>query len=405
MSRADLKLLKSKDPAERTAAIKAVAREVDKRALKQLAIMSGDDPDPVVRDLALKAGRYILNGGPAAQKNGTNAASEDSQTNKREELMARRMLEAAMTHNINEDRVRLMKTLRDAMELYPPIVTDGYFISLAESATGESQQAAVSAVADSGRISHVEKQQIEAEKEKKRVAHEVTISGARWADIGFDLLLIFVIATIGAFIGLFLMVESAQSYIGKVEDNELAIQDAFAAGRTALSEDGQVVYLDEFGAPIVEIKPDENFLEMAQNIANAGIAEIILPGLGLGLGLTLLVLLMFNVIFVLGRFILRGHGNLPYLGHRVSTLMAGRMIGILLFVFVATTIVFNEGGGSIVRIIAGMMGLIVLLLILSMIGVVSKAFNFGFAKGFISTAGGVAAAAMIAGGVFITLIG
>ncbi len=405
MSRTDLKLLKSKDPAERMTAIKSLARDVDKRALKQLALMSGDDPDLAVRDLALKAGRYILSGGAAAQKKSDKGAAEGSPSNKREELMARRMLESAMTHNINNDRVRLMRTLSEAMKLYPPIVSDGYFLSLAESATGESGQAAFDALADSGRVQQVEKQQIQEAKEKDHAAHEEVINAASWADVAFDLGLVFIIATVGAFIGLFLLVESAQSYVGRVENNVLAIEGATAAGRTALTEDGETVYLNELGEPITQMEPDENFLQMSENIGSAEIADIIFPGLGIGFGTMLLVFLMFLVIYALGNFVLRGHGNLPYLGHRVSTLMAGRMIGILLFIFVATTIVFNEGGGSVINIIMAMMGLIVLLLIFSMIGVVSKAFNFGFVKGFVSTAGGVAAAAIIAGGVFITLIG
>ncbi|NJL94502.1 MAG: HEAT repeat domain-containing protein [Anaerolineae bacterium] len=54
-----LKQLKSTDANQRKAAIVALGKSGDPRALKPLAHIHKNDPDPALRELALRAGRYI----------------------------------------------------------------------------------------------------------------------------------------------------------------------------------------------------------------------------------------------------------------------------------------------------------------------------------------------------------
>ena len=54
-----LELLQSSNPKDRIQAIKEIARTEDPSLLKELARVHKEDHDPEVREVALKAGRYI----------------------------------------------------------------------------------------------------------------------------------------------------------------------------------------------------------------------------------------------------------------------------------------------------------------------------------------------------------
>lgn len=56
-----IRQLESSDPKKRMQAVRALAKTGDRTALKPLLKVYKNDPDPKVRDLALKAGRYIKN--------------------------------------------------------------------------------------------------------------------------------------------------------------------------------------------------------------------------------------------------------------------------------------------------------------------------------------------------------
>lgn len=51
--------LKSRDPEERKKGVIALGRVKDREAWRYLATIYKNDPDPLVRDLALQAGKYI----------------------------------------------------------------------------------------------------------------------------------------------------------------------------------------------------------------------------------------------------------------------------------------------------------------------------------------------------------
>lgn len=51
--------LKSRDPEERKKGVIALGRTKDREAMRYLATIYKDDPDILVQDLALQAGKYI----------------------------------------------------------------------------------------------------------------------------------------------------------------------------------------------------------------------------------------------------------------------------------------------------------------------------------------------------------
>lgn len=146
MSRQDVKQLRDRNPEKRRIAIKNVARDKDRNALKQLAFMAGDDPDPTIRELARKAGVYIrqqIGELPPPEKNGKAARIA---VDPRNEQAAQREMSSAMSFQMNGDDLKATKALQKAISLNPNLRQDSYFVSLCEAISEEEGEAAVAEV-------------------------------------------------------------------------------------------------------------------------------------------------------------------------------------------------------------------------------------------------------------------
>lgn len=154
MSKQDIKQLRDRDPQKRKIAIKRLARDVDRSALRQLAIMAGDDPEPELRKLARNAGVYIrqqlgeipVDDDDKGKKDKSDTSSKKFIVSQRNITAAQNEVNAAMTYQIAEDEEKTVKSLQKALALNPNLRHDDYFVSLCESIMGKSGQEAVEAL-------------------------------------------------------------------------------------------------------------------------------------------------------------------------------------------------------------------------------------------------------------------
>ncbi|GAB4514080.1 MAG: hypothetical protein OHK0046_15660 [Anaerolineae bacterium] len=400
-----VKQLRSRDPEQRKDAIKAVAREVDRNALRQLAILAGDDPEEEIRDLARRAGVYIR------QKIGELPPPPDPKADPKkppkipvdakDAAAAQNLVRDAMTGQIAGDKGRMVKSLTRALKLDPNLRHDAYFVSLVETAVDTEGEAALERLNDAETQKQIEEAQAERLKQAAIEQHRATISSATWQDAALDAATFFVIVTVGLIIALFVMMQSAQGYLGRLDANQLAVEEARLAGRVKFTEDGQEILLkeevDSNGNPLTftQMIPDPDFVEMAERTAETSVITLLLRGLGMGVLATLSVLALAMVTFTVGARLLRGESHWPYLTHKIVGLLISRTVTVLLLSFIVIILIFSMGGN--VNILYGLVGLFAALSALSILSTVRQAFKFSLVPGLIATSTGFTAATLILG--------
>lgn len=123
--------LHSADPEQRRQAIIALANSRDLAALRPLAEAFQHDPDPALRELALKAGRYIRR--YAAPRD-----EEEAQISARDRELAQKLLDAATSYHLHGDKGRATDTLGKALSLNPALRKETFVANLITSLTGMS---------------------------------------------------------------------------------------------------------------------------------------------------------------------------------------------------------------------------------------------------------------------------
>lgn len=125
--------LHSLDPAERRQAIIRLANDRNPESLPLLASVYRSDPVPELRDLALKAGRYIRSSANAAlPKPGSSPAPDSSQAvSKRDAELAQNYLDAAIGYHAHGDTARTIENLGKAINLNPALQKETVFVNLA----------------------------------------------------------------------------------------------------------------------------------------------------------------------------------------------------------------------------------------------------------------------------------
>ncbi|MEQ8671912.1 MAG: HEAT repeat domain-containing protein [Aggregatilineales bacterium] len=412
-----LKQLKDRDPAKRLSAIKALARDKERQALQQLARMAGDDKDAEVRQMARKAGSYILaqTGGLGADTATTSAASISSPPPKmvddkgkfikvkvsdEDKAKASAFLEEAMSYQINGNRAKTLRSLAKALVIDPNMRDDSFFTSLAEDATGMEGEEAIQQLYDEGTHKRVNQAVHESRLQKRVDEHSEETSKATWADVVFDMGLYFVISTVAAIILGFIITQSAQGYIDGIETNWSNVSIATRVVNPDDSTDVRYwLERDEEGDPIYfkQAYPDMTFFANAQQIAATTVATILMASAGFGLASTFLLGLMNGVVHLVAAKMLSGVGRSPYLMHKVTGLFINRTIILGILVGIASLVIFGSGGGMVMQIFAGVIGLVLLLVLFKLISTVGQAYDFGFMKGMMATSAGSMVVAVIVG--------
>lgn len=150
--------LSSADPAVRRAAIIALGQSKDPAALRPLATVYRTDPDPSLRELALKAGRYIRQHTaappPALEPPPAEAATPDADDRavpERDRERARSYLDAALSYHTAGQRGRAIDTLGKALSLDPSLAKEPFVRNLMLTLTGRPSNEALAVLTDDQR--------------------------------------------------------------------------------------------------------------------------------------------------------------------------------------------------------------------------------------------------------------
>lgn len=411
--------LKSRDPAERKAAIRAVARAKDRNALKQLARMASDDHDKEIQKLAAQAVTYIrrqlgeipAEGGKDSKQAGKEAAKVG--VSEQDEAKARRAVGNAQTFLMQNDKSKAASLLRKALQLNPNLRSDSYLLSLAEEITGAEGPEAIASLADRAKFKAMAEQEAAETRGKAAMAHEKEIGSTGWGDVLFDMGLYTVIALVGAVIAFFLLTQSAQGFQDRYDQN---IEDVRAAwnepGRPRIdwkdgSSESRIADIDKIRradnpeATFTVMDPEEQFLATVEDWRESEPKDFLPPALAIGAGSAVAVLISAFLIHFFAQVIFRGHGRLPHTIHSVAMVFVSRLILFLVILYAGTVLIFYLGGGMTVTGLLVAEAGVGLIVILSCARAVAKACDQGFGTGFIATVIGLAPA--VAAGVFVAM--
>ncbi len=408
--------LKDHDPEKRKSAVKAAARATDKDVLRQLAVMVEDDPDPEVRELALRAGGFIrkqLGMTPEPEqevdpkKKGRPDRIPVSDDNAARALA---ILNTAVTFNISGQNAKAMKELRKALDLDPNLRHDGYFINLAEVATGRQGEgaAAIALLADKK-----EQENIASVEKRQRTQHQVD---EHLAEVGkvtlpnalLDMGMLFAVVTVAAMVVMFLYVQSAGNLLSRLDQNIIDIQDAQAAGRVRQNPDGTVTYLsDQVDStnnpiPIKELIIPDEFFASATQLRSTEMALIVVAALATGALTTLTAALMAVLAHVVAA-ILQGKGKLPFMLHRTAGILTNRTLIIGGLLMAGSFLIFDGGSSGAITAVLALVALVGALTAFALVTTCGKAYNFGAAKGLIAMLPGLVLAGAVIGGAVILL--
>lgn len=198
--------LHSTDPQVRGEAIIQLANLRDPGILPALAEIHRTDPDPRLRDLALKAGRYVrLNAAPADPS--SEAASfmsaavpaKEAQQPKADPATrqrARNLLDAAAGYHIQGFRARAIENLGKALDIDPLLKSDTFATNLAQAVTDLPSDAAMDAMRDPARRVHLIAEAGGKKKLPAATPDGADASGATWGNVTIDLLLYALVAAL-----------------------------------------------------------------------------------------------------------------------------------------------------------------------------------------------------------------
>jgi hypothetical protein len=448
MANATLKQLKHTDPDQRIAAIKAVAKAKDRDALITLARMSKDDRSAEVRDLAQKAGAYILKetGGlrehATPPKKGASAKSsaapppmplDDKGKPKRipvseqQERQGQKLMDDAFTFNVNGDPSKAMKSLMRALLTNPNLRDEAYFVSLAETITGEQGEAAIQKLHDRHEHESATKRVHESKLQKAVDQHREETEKTGWADVLFDVALLGMLLCVAVVVLGMLLAQNATGYVDRWEQNQTDLNQARAAGRCSYDE--EMVFrcyhalmqadIDQRQTQGEEISPmnpapgfmgrernldAETFLATARDLRVIGFPGALRVGALVGAAGAALIVIANAIAHLISKGMFKGVGTLPHLAHRVTSMLLNRVVLTGILGGIAVVLTFSTGGGVVMQGAAGVIGVFLLTVLLSIAAKAGQSYNLGFFQGLIAALAGLLVAAPIAFGVGITLL-
>ncbi|PJF28782.1 MAG: hypothetical protein CUN52_11725 [Phototrophicales bacterium] len=427
MAKDDLKKLRSKNPEERKAGIRAVAKSLDRNALVQLAVMAGDDPDPDIRKLAQQAGVYIR------QKTG-DIQPEPSSDKKIEKVKritvdeasaqkARQLVQYAGAQLDGGDKAKAVKALVKAIDLDPNLRHDSFYISLSESFTQLEGDEAIRALRDESRIESAVQKDVQIKLDKATQAHREEIGSASGRDVLFDMGLFTLVSVVIVVVLLFLTVYQAGQYQTNLDANKELLQTAFAEQGTPrivwrdgtvgnnlnfdlIRSDVSAVFATIPQAPPAPLPPKTDILQPTEFFEQTtlpywtqlGIGIIIVRGLGLGMIALMAALLFIGVVHLFAQTFFGGDGRFAYTAHRLFTLFTGRAILFAIIGFAGIILYFSGGGNETNALIfIGIFALFAFFTVLSSATTIKRAYRFGIFSALIVLIVALASAVVLGG--------
>jgi len=194
-------LLHSPDPAQRRRAIMQLAEARDPAALPLLADIYRNDPMPELRELALKAGRYIrqpvgatrAHPEPATTSQSAPALARPQEVSKRDAELAKSHLDAAINFHALGDPARAVEYLGKAISLNPALEKDRLFANLVMSVMGQPVAAALPVLVHPDRRAEYIARLGGKRKLKHKQAHGKGAEKATWDNVLIDFILFAVV--------------------------------------------------------------------------------------------------------------------------------------------------------------------------------------------------------------------
>jgi hypothetical protein len=303
-------LLEHSDPKVRFQAIKRLAKTKDAAYLDVLAELAETDDDPQVRQIATKAHAYIESGGAASAVKP--APGRVVGITKAEENSAKAYLDEALSHHLNKNRAKAIRSLQRAIATNPALETDAYAISLIESITGLSGAEAMDLVLDAKRHKEIAKEEVRSAKAKLRDSHIEEANKFTWGTISLDLVIYTLIIGIATFVFLLIIGQTLEA---------LAVQiEAIPAASYAQFE-------REYGVE-VQVPDIRGFMEI--------LTPLVMLVISVAMALISLVSLLFwfvGIHFVAKLF--GGVGTIQYLIYNVTSYFNVRLPIVFLLVLIA----------------------------------------------------------------------
>jgi hypothetical protein len=327
MDNAILNLMDSSNPKDRKRAIKALIDDGSQEALKYLAKIYKTDSDPEIRDLAMKAGRYVKKQQIAGSWEGEGLKHVPEPEPKPEEQpdyvpvstakqeLAKGFLDSAMDASISRDKKRAFDLLRKAFSTNPNLRMDSYAMNIATDITGREKDETLALLgfgdapvdpADAGLIDEKSK--------RKRKNEEGAPGEVTWEMALTDLAILYIVVAGVMIVGLVLSLSTIAPALRNFL-NELQRPEFSQSGSTTLSA-MQIEAL--FGS-----------------LMGAGVIGSIIYGLLYALGLVIGLLIMYAFVHVAATMVLGGDGTFRGLIHHSNNLHLFLYGGGLALTFVA----------------------------------------------------------------------
>lgn len=387
-----LDLLESRNKNDRKRGVSQLAQSGDQAALKYLAAVYKTDTDPEIRELALKAGRYLkkqLEGGEtpaAARPAGRTAApavpveekpkAERVKVSGADESRSKALLDQAMDLFVAEDLAKAREFARKAFKLNPNLQFDPFYLGMGANIfdvpTGDVMETVMSGGAGAGDGRKSKRKRGEADEDGGDVGWDTAL-----VDLLFYGLVYVAVAIVSALLYLIVLRDTLQNIF-----NSLAATD-----------------------PTFSASEFEQFFGLALGAST----PVVLIGTVISALFAIIGLLIFYFfIHIAARFILGGEGTFPGLIHGANNFMIGLLViggvlSVLLTVYYLNA--FNtvfvgleastfdpettdlEAFGAIMNTLSliGIGSLVFLLVVTGWLSsILGRVYRFGFARGCVS---------------------
>lgn len=348
--------LRSPDAAQRRQAIMALANLRDPAALPALAHIYRNDPDTELRDLALKAERYIRQIADAAQATagestgaatGTGPASHQGAPTERDIQLARSYLDAATDFMLTDDKGRAIESLGRALALNPGLANDSFIENMIMAVTGLTPAQAVPILVHPDRRGQLivqsgyQKEPLEVQRHHGEIIEAVT-----WTQVAVDLGVYWVASTISA------------------------------------------IVMQVFGLELLEdfsVEAGYSFTPFFDLLVNTSLLKQVLSSSVQGIGSGFFAIMLLLVMHFLAVTFLGGDANMEIMCHKVVPLMtvftAANTLALVIFFLI----------GSLISIwfLPVVLGSGALLFLVYVAIVLGRVYDFGLVSGLISVIQGV----------------
>jgi hypothetical protein len=369
-----VKQLHSPDAAKRKQAIVALGRSKDPAALRPLADAYRNETDEELRELALKAGRFIRQQAEVVAAAATPVAPPAEPAPKPVTLdpklvpqkiqqAAREYADEALSLASAGNYKKAIKQLHKAIQINPAITQDSYFINIAGIVMKRPEEEAIAALEDAAQAGKVVASAEKDKETKGLIEHVKEVRTVTWGMVTLDLIL-YALITIGGPILLVLIL--GQSF----ENWRAAVTAAANAPAT--------------GAIKTVTPPDQNWLDISDTLRVLDVTMLIAMG-----GTSLLsgmasIFIQTLAIHLTATRLFKGTGTLDYLLYKLVSFYNRFLITVLLILVIGIWVGIGNDMPALLYIACALLVPYALVSLMKVAGRIAEAYRFRTGTGCIT---------------------